>query len=78
MGVGLRGSAVLGPSDQLRLLRSLPLLSVATVGLLVWEMKMHLCPVGAMESNKSDSQSFVMNSTVCDPTELLVGKVIFA
>lgn len=59
MGVSLRGSAVLGPSDKLQLqgfLCSLPLLSVAIVGLQVWEMQLHWCPVDAMESNKPDSQ----------------------
>lgn len=59
MGVSLRGSAVQGPSDQLQLqgfLCSLPLLSVAIVGLRVLEMQLHWCPVDAMESNKPDRQ----------------------
>lgn len=74
MGVSLRGSAVLGPSDQLQLqglLCSLPLLFVAIVGLLVWEMQLHWCPVGAMESNKPDSQC-VVTSTFWDPFEVLL------
>lgn len=61
MGVGLRGSAVLGPSDQLQLQG---LLFAAIVALLVWEMQLHWCPVGAMESNKPDSQC-VVTSTCC-------------
>lgn len=70
MGVGLRGSAVLGPSDQLQLQG---LLFVVIAALLVWEMQLHWCPIGAMESNKPDSQCDV-TSIFCAPLEGLLKK----